>query len=119
MELGGILEVLKPVNLAFKECLGLCRRREVSLSRSKGPWTRPGPAVKAFGKAQPSSPGEAGPSSGPAGSLLSALSFLGGQEVPAPRKGWKVPFSLPSQVFSEICSTPPREFGGRGCRLSL
>lgn len=60
MELGGILEVLKPVNLAFKECLGLCRRREVSLSRSKGPWTRPGPAVKAFGKAQPSSPGEAG-----------------------------------------------------------
>ena len=62
MELGGILEVLEPVNLAFKECPGLCRRREISLSRSKGPWTRPGPAVKAFdsGKAQPSSPGEAG-----------------------------------------------------------
>ena len=50
---------LELVNLAFKECLGLCRRCEVSLSRSKGPRTRPGPAVKAFdsGKAQPSSPG--------------------------------------------------------------
>lgn len=62
MELGGILEVLELVNLAFKECLGLCRRCKASLSRSKGPRTRPGPAVKAFDSdnAQPASPGEAG-----------------------------------------------------------
>ena len=40
----------------------LPRRCKASLRRSKGPWTRPGPAVKAFDSdnTQPSSPGEAG-----------------------------------------------------------
>lgn len=42
------------------------------------------------------------------------LGWAGG---PCPGKGWKVHLSLPSQVFSETCSTPPHEFGGRGCRL--